>query len=143
MCIRDSSVHRDPGGLIRRIAVHPGADGREGRGAAAQLQGQSHGVSIAVRQQFCLPMPASVPHGTHCVDDVSGGQAVASSGLGLAGGDVYKRQGLVRSGEQRCQLEILDGRFQGRTVTGINMLNGSLEQDKLFSPCLLYTSRCV
>lgn len=41
---------------------------------------------------------------------------------------------LVRSGEQRCQLEILDGRFQGRTVTGINMLNGSLEQDKLFSP---------
>ena len=42
--------------------------------------------------------------------------------------------GLVRSGEQRCQLEILDGRFQGRTVTGINMLNGSLEQDKLFSP---------
>ena len=42
--------------------------------------------------------------------------------------------GLVRSGEQRCQLEILDGSFQGRTVTGINMLNGSLEQDKLFSP---------
>lgn len=36
--------------------------------------------------------------------------------------------GLVRSGEQRCQLEILDGRFQGRTVTGINMLNGSLER---------------
>ena len=69
--------------------------------------------------------------------------------------------GLVRSGEQRCQLEILDGAFAGQTVTGINMLNGSLEQDKLFSPgdraqvvvshdgdtitnvtmsCLLYTS---
>ena len=42
--------------------------------------------------------------------------------------------GLVRSGEQRCTLEILDGRFEGQTVTGINMLNGSLEQDKLFSP---------
>lgn len=42
--------------------------------------------------------------------------------------------GLVRSGEQRCTLELLGGLFQGRTVTGVNMLNGSLEQDKLFSP---------
>ena len=42
--------------------------------------------------------------------------------------------GLVRSGEQRCQLEILDGAFTGQTVTGINMLNGSLEQDKIFAP---------
>ena len=42
--------------------------------------------------------------------------------------------GLVRSGEQRCQLEILDGAFAGQTVTGINMLNGSLEQDKIFVP---------
>ena len=42
--------------------------------------------------------------------------------------------GLVRSGEQRCTLEILDGMFRGQTVTGVNMLNGSLEQDKIFSP---------
>ena len=42
--------------------------------------------------------------------------------------------GLVRSGEQLCQLEITDGLFEGRTVTGVNMLNGSLEQDKLFAP---------
>lgn len=42
--------------------------------------------------------------------------------------------GLVRSGEQRCTLELLGGRFQGRTATGINMLNGSLEQDKVFQP---------
>ena len=42
--------------------------------------------------------------------------------------------GLVRSGEQRCQLGILDGAFAGQTVTGINMLNGSLEQDKIFAP---------
>ncbi|MGM9522418.1 MAG: YibE/F family protein [Oscillospiraceae bacterium] len=41
--------------------------------------------------------------------------------------------GLVRSGEQRCELEILRGRFKGRTATGINTLNGSLEQDKVFS----------
>ena len=42
--------------------------------------------------------------------------------------------GLVRSGEQRCQLEFLDGMFQGQTVSGVNMLNGSLEQDKVFQP---------
>ena len=42
--------------------------------------------------------------------------------------------GLVRSGEQRCTLEIQDGKFQGRTAEGINMLNGSLEQDKMFEP---------
>ena len=41
--------------------------------------------------------------------------------------------GLVRSGEQRCQLEILGGRFKGQLVEGKNPLNGSLEQDKLFS----------
>ena len=42
--------------------------------------------------------------------------------------------GLVRSGEQRCTLELLGGRFEGQTATGVNMLNGSLEQDKLFAP---------
>lgn len=42
--------------------------------------------------------------------------------------------GLVRSGEQRCTLEVMDGMFKGRTVEGVNMLNGSLEQDKLFVP---------
>ena len=40
--------------------------------------------------------------------------------------------GLVRSGEQRCELEIQSGLFAGQTATGVNMLNGSLEQDKLF-----------
>ena len=42
--------------------------------------------------------------------------------------------GLVRSGEQRCTLELLGGCFEGQTITGVNMLNGSLEQDKLYSP---------
>lgn len=42
--------------------------------------------------------------------------------------------GLVRSGEQRCQLEILGGQFKGRNAEGKNSLNGSLEQDKLFAP---------
>ena len=42
--------------------------------------------------------------------------------------------GLVRSGEQTCTLELLGGRFKGQTATGVNMLNGSLEQDKIFAP---------
>ncbi|MGN0968466.1 MAG: YibE/F family protein [Oscillospiraceae bacterium] len=41
--------------------------------------------------------------------------------------------GLVRSGEQRCQLKFLFGSFRGQTATGTNTLNGSLEQDKLFA----------
>lgn len=41
--------------------------------------------------------------------------------------------GLIRSGEQRCRLKILNGPFRGQIAEGRNMLNGSLEQDKLFS----------
>ena len=40
--------------------------------------------------------------------------------------------GLVRSGEQRCSLRFTNGAFAGHEATGINMLQGSLEQDKLF-----------
>lgn len=42
--------------------------------------------------------------------------------------------GLVRSGEQRCKLEIISGKFKGEQTEGVNMLNGSLEQDKMFYP---------
>lgn len=43
-----------------------------------------------------------------------------------------KDTGLVRSGEQRCRIRILSGVFKGREAVGKNLLNGSLEQDKLF-----------
>lgn len=42
--------------------------------------------------------------------------------------------GLVRSGEQMCAVALEGGRFRGRTVEAVNMLTGSLEQDKLFAP---------
>lgn len=42
--------------------------------------------------------------------------------------------GLIRTGEQRCQLQIMYGQFKGQTVEGKNALTGSLEQDKIFSP---------
>ena len=41
--------------------------------------------------------------------------------------------GLVRSGEQRCTVVFLNGLFEGKTATAINLLQGSLEQDKFFS----------
>ena len=41
--------------------------------------------------------------------------------------------GLVRSGEQVCTLELLGGKFKGEIVEGANLLNGSLEQDKMFA----------
>lgn len=41
--------------------------------------------------------------------------------------------GLIRTGEQRCEVRILGGQFKGETVTAVNRLNGSLAQDKIFS----------
>lgn len=40
--------------------------------------------------------------------------------------------GLVRSGEQTCEVKVLEGRFKGRVIQGVNALNGSLESDKIF-----------
>ena len=41
--------------------------------------------------------------------------------------------GLVRTGEQRCTIYITSGKFKGQTASAVNLLQGSLEQDKLFS----------
>lgn len=42
--------------------------------------------------------------------------------------------GLVRSGEQECEVRIRNGRFKGKMVWGTNQLQGSLESDKIFQP---------
>ena len=41
--------------------------------------------------------------------------------------------GLLRTGEQRCTLQFTSGKFKGQTAVGINLLQGSLEQDKFFT----------
>lgn len=46
--------------------------------------------------------------------------------------DMIIDTGLVRSGEQTCKVELLGGKFKGQTTEGYNMLNGSLESDKIF-----------
>lgn len=43
-----------------------------------------------------------------------------------------KDTGLVRSGEQSCQVLLLGGTHKGETHRAGNMLNGSLEQDKIY-----------
>ncbi|MDD5900186.1 MAG: YibE/F family protein [Lachnospiraceae bacterium] len=45
--------------------------------------------------------------------------------------DIYDT-GLVRTGEQRCRIEVLDGLFQGKKADAVNRLSGSLAQDKIF-----------
>lgn len=41
--------------------------------------------------------------------------------------------GLIRTGEQRCTLRIEEGLFRGREAQGVNLLSGSLSQDKIFA----------
>lgn len=40
--------------------------------------------------------------------------------------------GIIKFGDQNCEVEILEGKFKGQTTTGVNHLNGSLEKDKIF-----------
>lgn len=47
--------------------------------------------------------------------------------------DIYDT-GLIRTGDQRCRIQILGGQFAGTETDAVNRLNGSLAQDKLFSP---------
>lgn len=41
--------------------------------------------------------------------------------------------GLIRTGEQSCEVEVLKGKFKDRTIdSAVNMLTGSYENDKIF-----------
>lgn len=40
--------------------------------------------------------------------------------------------GLIQSGEQYCKVKILNGKFKGQEAQAVNMLNGSLESDKIY-----------
>ena len=43
-----------------------------------------------------------------------------------------RSSGLIQSGEQYCEVELLEGKFKGDETRAINMLSGSLESDKIF-----------
>ena len=42
--------------------------------------------------------------------------------------------GLFRQGDQRCTVEVLSGSHKGLVMDGVNMLSGSLADDKVFKP---------
>ena len=42
--------------------------------------------------------------------------------------------GIIQNGEQYCTLRIEEGSFAGQQTGGVNLLSGSLEQDKMFTP---------
>lgn len=42
--------------------------------------------------------------------------------------------GLIKGGEQGCTVELLEGKFKGRQAAAFNLLNGSLESDKIYQP---------
>ena len=47
--------------------------------------------------------------------------------------NAIRNVGMVRFGEQLCEIELLKGKFMGQKVKAVNMLQGSLESDKVFS----------
>lgn len=48
--------------------------------------------------------------------------------------DAVLSAGLIHHGEQTCELMIRQGQFKGQTAQGVNLLQGSLEMDKIFVP---------
>ncbi|NCB92673.1 MAG: YibE/F family protein [Clostridia bacterium] len=65
--------------------------------------------------------------------------ALIYQGTERAIGDVTKvdnsaiiSSGLIQSGEQSCEMVVEDGKFEGKTITGVNFLSGSMEKDKIF-----------
>lgn len=74
-----------------------------------------------------------IPTGFESKNQDAAGDRVAARVLSVRN-DLIIDTGLVRAGEQSCRVEILQGQFKGEVLDGINMLNGSLEQDKIFEP---------
>ena len=74
-----------------------------------------------------------LPTGFEGAVDYQGTERVRAEVLSVDNSTIVDT-GLVRSGEQRCRLRIEEGMFKGVEADGVNMLNGSLEQDKIFYP---------
>ena len=45
---------------------------------------------------------------------------------------MIRSYGVIQSGEQKCEIKILGGSHKGEIVEGINLLTGSLAEDKIF-----------
>jgi uncharacterized membrane protein len=74
-----------------------------------------------------------IPTGFENASQDRAGDRVAARVLSV-NNDLIINTGLIRAGEQDCRVEIMQGKFRGQEFDGVNMLNGSLEQDKIFEP---------
>lgn len=74
-----------------------------------------------------------LPTGYEGAQTYQGADRVRAEVLSTDESDVVDT-GLIRTGEQRCQVRLLSGKFKGQTATAVNRLNGSLAQDKIFAP---------
>src|SRR6185437_14065261 len=73
-------------GLFERIAIDPGADGRERDGAQVALFRHPQAGSIAGRQQIRLTMAAIAVDGPHGVENETRRQVAGRGGDGASGG---------------------------------------------------------
>lgn len=97
----------------------------------SRLSFQSHGPMLAAF--IILIILLIIPTGYEGALVYQNADRVKAEVLSTDESDIVDT-GLVRSGEQRCKVKILDGQFKGQEVTAVNRLNGSLAQDKIFAP---------
>lgn len=60
-----------------------------------------------------------------------GGERIAARVVSTDNSTVINT-GLVQSGDQKCEVELLEGSHKGEVYTANNILSGSLEQDKIY-----------
>jgi len=85
-------------------------------------------LSLILLLILCL-----VPTGYEEALSFQNAERVKALVLSTDGRDIHDT-GLVRSGEQRCKVRILEGIFAGTEAPAVNRLNGTLAEDKIFFP---------
>lgn len=58
-------------------------------------------------------------------------QGVKAEVISVDNSNVYQ-VGLIKQGEQRCKIKILNGKLKNKKIEGVNLLSGKLEEDKIF-----------
>ena len=77
--------HGDVCGLVKRISVDAATYGGKDYGAQMMLEGKFKGGAVAAGKQFRLMIIAAAPDRPDGMDDMAGGQVIASGDFRLAG----------------------------------------------------------
>ena len=123
-------------GPVRRVAVDPRRDQREGHALAAVRRGQLQRGAVAGRQRLPLAAAAAMPHRPHRVDDVPAGQAPRTGDLGAAGGAAAQGAAFRQQGRPRRPVDgpvhtaAAPKRGVGGVDDGIHLPGGDIVADK-------------